>query len=303
MKLRVEPEGLHFYSRKSGTHILFDEVKTQQSDYSIAPRAVSIAITDKCDFSCSFCYVNLQERFLKKERIISICKELDSLGTLDIAFGGGEPTLHPDLLEICQTVWRETELGISITTHGHNLTENHINELSSNISLLRISIDGIEPYYSKFRDKPLKELLPILQGLNGKIPFGINMVVNSLTINHLNDIKKLVKKYKAIELLLLPMYIKEKFTLKENEWKILNKWIEENQNEIPIRLSVEAKKFLDVPFLFENERWDNDFGSISIDLKLKKNSFTNEGFDIESFNSLKELFEYKNNSVHDLGYK
>jgi len=293
MKLRIEPEGLHFYSRKSGTHLLIDEIKTKESDYSIAPRAVSIAITDECDFSCSFCYVNLRDRYLSKNKIISICKELDELGTLDIAFGGGEPTLHPDLAEICKTVWNETKLGISITTHGHNLTDELINQLQSNISLIRVSIDGIEPYYSKFRDKPLSELLPRLKKLNGKIPFGINMVVNSLTISHLDEIKKLVKEYNAIELLLLPMYVKEKFTLKEKEWIGLNNWINENKDEIPIRISVEAKQYLELPYLFDNERWDKDYGSISIDLKFKDNSFTEEGIDMKDFDSMKDILEFK----------
>ncbi|HQD10856.1 MAG TPA: radical SAM protein, partial [Flavihumibacter sp.] len=134
MKSRVEPQGLHYYCRESGTHILLDEIITKPSAYSIAPRTVSIAITDECDFRCSYCYVNLKDRNLPKEDIISYCKQLDLYGSFDIAFGGGEPTLHPDLVEICQTLWRETELGISITTHGHNLNEELISKLKNFVS-------------------------------------------------------------------------------------------------------------------------------------------------------------------------
>ena len=90
MKTRIEPQGLHYYCRKSGTHILFDEIETKPSAYSLAPRTVSIAITDECDFTCSYCYVNLKDRYLKKEDVILYCKQLDRLGTFDIAFGGGE---------------------------------------------------------------------------------------------------------------------------------------------------------------------------------------------------------------------
>lgn len=298
MKARVEPQGLHYYCRKSGTHILLDEIKTKPSAYTIAPRTVSIAITDKCDFTCSYCYVNLKDNFLSKENVITYCKELDKFGTFDIAFGGGEPTLHPDFIEICKTIWNETKLGISITTHGHNLTEKYIADLKGNISFIRVSIDGIEPIYSKLRKKPLDALLPNLKLLQGNIPFGINTVVNKLTINNLDDLKILFNEYGAFELLLLPMWHKGKYVLSEDEWITLNNWIEKNYNEIPIRISVEAKKHLNLPYLFDNDDWDNDYGFIGIDKTLRKNSFTKEGLSINSYETFEALLSEWRNIIH-----
>jgi MoaA/NifB/PqqE/SkfB family radical SAM enzyme len=300
MKARIEPEGLHYYCRKSGTHVLFDEVFTKASAYSLAPRTVSIAITDKCDFSCSYCYVNLSEHYLNKADIINFCKELDTFGTFDIALGGGEPTLHPDLIAICEEIWNNTNLGISITTHGHNLNEENISRLKGNISFLRISIDGKEPIYSKLRKKELSKLLLNLKLLEGRIPFGINAVINKLTVNHLDDLKSLFYDYGAFELLLLPMWNKGKFVLTQQDWLILERWIEKNQSDIPIKISSESKKYLKLHYLFENEDWDNDYAFIGIDKSLRKNSFTNEGFFIENYESFELLLKDWRSSLKKL---
>lgn len=297
MKARVEPQGLHYYCRKSGTHVLFDEIETSPTAYSIAPRTVSIAITDECDFSCSYCYVNLQDRYLNKEDVINFCKELDKNGTFDIAFGGGEPTLHPDLIEMCETIWTQTNLGISITTHGHNLNADYISRLKDCISFIRVSIDGIEPTYSKLRKKPLNNLLPNLKLLKGNIPFGINAVVNKLTVNKLDDLKSLFFEYEAFELLLLPMWHKGKFVLNDEDWSILNEWIEKNHTLLPIRVSSEAKQYLKLPYLFDSEDWDNDYGFIGIDKTLRKNSFTRDGLDIEKYDSFSSLLTEWRNSL------
>ena len=283
MKARVEPQGLHYYCRKTGTHILFDEVETKPSAFSLAPRTISIAITDQCNFTCSYCYVDLKDRYLRKEDIIRFCKELDRFGTFDIAFGGGEPTLHPDLIEICETIWNNTDLGISITTHGHNLNGTYISRLKNNISFIRVSIDGIEPIYSKLRKKSLDNLLPKLKLLSGQIPFGINAVINKLTVNKLDDLKSLFFEFGAFELLLLPMWHKGKFVLSEDEWLTLNNWIQENHSLIPIRVSSEAKKYLNLPFLFDSDEWDNDYAFIGIDKTLRKNSFTKHGLFIDNY--------------------
>ncbi|MBL7902996.1 MAG: radical SAM protein [Bacteroidia bacterium] len=297
MKSRIEPQGLHYYDRKSGTHILLDEIKTRSSAYSLAPRTVSIAITDECDLTCSYCYVNLKDSFLSKEDIILYCKQLDRFGTFDIAFGGGEPTLHPDLIEICNTIWKETNLGISITTHGHHLNEDYILKLKDNLSFIRVSIDGIEPIYSQLRKRPLDNLLPKLKLLSGQIPFGINAVINKLTVNHLDDLKSLFLEYGGFELLLLPMWHKGKFVLTDNEWSTLNQWIENNHKEIPIRISSESKKYLKLPFLFDNDEWDNDYGFIGIDKTLRKNSFTKEGISIGQYDTFELLLTDWRNTV------
>jgi len=291
MKVRVESQGIHYYCRRTGTHILFDEIKTNPSLYSKATRTISIAITDECDFSCAYCYVNLKDRYLPKEVIITLCKQLDYFGTFDVALGGGEPTLHPELVEICKRIWTETQLGISITTHGHNLSKNLVEDIRKYTSFIRVSIDGKEPVYSQLRKKAFSNLEPNLKILKDAIPFGINTVVNKLTVNHLDDVKSIFEEYGAFELLLLPMWNKGKFVLSKSDWEKLERWINDNYKYIPIRISSPAKQYLSSKFLFNEEETALDYGFIGIDQTLRKNSFTNTGLQIANYPSFESLLQ------------
>lgn len=119
MKLRCESRGLHFYDRVSGYHVLLDEKPVPRELWSRAPSLVSIALTNVCDLACEFCYAPKSTHHLAFDHLLRWCKELDALGTLEVAFGGGEPTLYRELPELCAAIWEGTGLGVSITTHSH----------------------------------------------------------------------------------------------------------------------------------------------------------------------------------------
>ncbi|MGZ5579026.1 MAG: radical SAM protein [Methylobacter sp.] len=129
MKLRRGPDGIHLFDRKSGTNILIDEQIPLMSSWTNCPRQVSIALTNACDLKCAHCYALKRRAQLSKEQVKHWMAELDETGCFGIGFGGGEPTLHPDLVEPCQFGQRETGLAISLTTHGHRLTDSLISQL------------------------------------------------------------------------------------------------------------------------------------------------------------------------------
>ena len=289
IKCRVEANGLHFFDRITGEHLLIDEVKPQPCEYSLAPRTISIAITDDCDFNCDCCYVKKNNHYLSIDQILNIGVEFDRLGTLDIALGGGEPTLHPDLVKICERLWNQTSLGISITTHGYHLTKELVKNLIGIVSIRRVSIDGIDPIYSKLRGIPIKIIEEKLSLLKGVIPFGVNTVVNSQTINGLDALLDFAIKKGAMELLLLPMIKDGEFELTEIEWTKLDKWIIDNFQKIPLRVLTSAKNKLSGPFLFNNTIWDNDYAFITANLELQNNSYEANGILINSFKTIDEL--------------
>lgn len=66
------------------------------------PELVDMKITDYCNFGCNFCYTDSTEEG-KHGKLEDIKKYIDTLAEgniFEIAFGGGETTLHPDLEEI-----------------------------------------------------------------------------------------------------------------------------------------------------------------------------------------------------------
>ena len=85
MKLRKELRGLHFYDRITGLHILADEVRIPDAECDEGPEVISIAVTNICDLSCAFCYAPKSRHTLSVREITQWCRELDQLGTLEVA--------------------------------------------------------------------------------------------------------------------------------------------------------------------------------------------------------------------------
>ena len=122
MKLRLGPNGFHLFDRSSGLNVLLDEMHPTEASWSKSPRQVSIALTNFCDLRCRYCYAPKHKASLHTDSVLRWLKELDTEGCLGIGFGGGEPTLHPDFVNICKRVAGETQLAVTFTTHGHRLT-------------------------------------------------------------------------------------------------------------------------------------------------------------------------------------
>lgn len=204
MKYRIGPNGVHLFDRMSGLNILLEEVPVEEAIWSIAPRQVSIALTNICDLHCAYCYAPKQKASLHATQVLDWLKELDTEGCLGVGFGGGEPTLHPDFVDICKRVAGETQLAVTFTTHGHQLSPQLVERLKGSIHFARISVDGVGITYEEQRGKQFASLLRGMDSLATLSPFGINVVVNERTVTELDAISDLAQKVGANELLLLP---------------------------------------------------------------------------------------------------
>ena len=80
-----------------------------------------------CNLNCPFCYVphlvNSQSidnsKEIPEEKIIQDINE--RIGFVDaVCITGGEPTLHPELPNLLQTIKQQTNLPIRIETNGTN---------------------------------------------------------------------------------------------------------------------------------------------------------------------------------------
>lgn len=290
MKVRREPRGLHFYERQNGLHVLFDECPIPTHECDEGPAVTSIALTNICDLSCPFCYAPKSRHTLSTDEVVGWCKELAALGTLEVAVGGGEPTLYPNLPELCRTIWSETNMGVSITTHGQHLGNELVNALAGSVSLIRISIDAPEPHYSLIRRRPLQIAVENVRRLAGRIPFAVNTVINRATLPYLDELAILVRELAAVDWLLLPEVRSGEFTLTDLEWQALDRWISEHRFDFELRTAAEAAGHLSGPFLFEN--MSEDYAHISADGYLRRRSYANGGVPLRGntvLNALREL--------------
>lgn len=69
----------------------------QSKAFSPVPETIDVKITDWCNFGCSYCYMDSTTKgnHAPKDLLIQIFKGLRET-PYQIAFGGGEPTAHPD---------------------------------------------------------------------------------------------------------------------------------------------------------------------------------------------------------------
>ncbi|MFB9081248.1 radical SAM protein [Deinococcus wulumuqiensis] len=237
MKTRFGPDGIHFFDRTTGWNLLLDECSIPEEQWSIAPRQVSIALTNVCDLSCSYCYAPKSRYRLELARLRRWLLEIDELGCFGVGFGGGEPTLHPDFAEIVSFTAAQTELAVTFTTHGHHLNTQLARHLDGYVHFIRVSVDGVGATYEAMRKRSFQGLLKRLETARSLAPLGLNMVVNTKTVGDLPAVAALAETLGARELLLLP----EESTVGRagigaDTLELLKMWVETYRGPVPLTM-------------------------------------------------------------------
>lgn len=277
VKTRQGPYGVLMFERDSGLNILFDELAPPASAWSLAPRTMSFALTNACDLRCSYCYAPKQAATLDLDRLKGWLKELDENGCLSVGFGGGEPMLYPHLAELFELVRSQTSLACTMTSHGHLITESKQKVLDY-LNFLRISVDGTSEVYEANRGRKYAKLLEVLGRVSGRVPFGLNFLVNNETIDHLEQIVEVAERFSAREILLLPQRKTAKCDDVDSVTLArLKHWILNYAGRIPLAISEQWKEGLPASSPFPGEHTSESYMHVSALGELKLNSFEGNG--------------------------
>jgi MoaA/NifB/PqqE/SkfB family radical SAM enzyme len=139
-----------------------------------SPLEAQLIITRRCNLSCGYCTeydhtsppVPLPEL---KARIDA----LHRLRVINISLLGGEPLMHPDLMEIITYGSRQAQ--VSLTTNGFLLKADLIQQLNAaGLSNLQISIDALHIDPSHYIQKSLQKLLTKLELLKQHATFDVH---------------------------------------------------------------------------------------------------------------------------------
>jgi len=88
-----------------------------------------LGITSKCNLNCEGCwYARKDRRDMPFKEIQRIACEAKELGVRNVAIGGGEPLLHPEISEIVRYL-KDLGFHVSITSNGTMLKELEVDEL------------------------------------------------------------------------------------------------------------------------------------------------------------------------------
>lgn len=295
MKFRIGPNGVHLFDRLSGLNVLLDELRLEEVVWSTSPRQVSIALTNVCDLHCGYCYAPKHKASLHTDHVLDWLKELDTEGCLGIGFGGGEPTLHPDFVNICKRVAGETHLAVTFTTHGHRLTPQLVERLKGSIHFARISVDGVGRTYEEQRGKQFASLLRGIESIATLSPFGINVVVNERTVAELDAISELAQEVGASELLLLPQQATTMVTsMNKVVGRALQHWVSNYRGKVRLAVSEAGASGLPTCDPLPDERGLQAYAHIDASGILRANSYSPVGAKIGDAGVLSALARLKN---------
>lgn len=276
--MRGGPDGLYLFDRHTGINILLDEASVPPDHWAVAPRQVSIALTNICDLRCPYCYAPKHVGKLSATKVIAWLDELDRNGSIGVGFGGGEPTLYPELAEICQYAAQKTSLAVTITTHTHHLNESWMQKLKGNIHFLRASMDGIGETYEALRGRSFQSFFDQLCYVREIAPFGINYVVNASTLPDIDNAVDFVESVGAQELLLLPeRSIGERCGIDVDTLHSLREWVHAYKGSLRLSISESDATGFPICTPFTKEVGIRAYAHIDADGIIKRSSFDQEG--------------------------
>ena len=136
------------FDRTRGVNQLFSGNETAHF-VQRAPRVLQVAITNVCNKSCEFCY-RPQDAASEwtLDELMELARFAADWGVLEFAFGGGEPTVFPDFVELMQRIWTETPLCPNFTTNGLRLTDTMLRELRGYYGQIQLSVYDDDDYWT-----------------------------------------------------------------------------------------------------------------------------------------------------------
>jgi GeoRSP system radical SAM/SPASM protein len=112
-----------------------------------APLTINWAVTNRCNFSCGHCYSRTDPSAeLDRATLFACIEKIIAFGVLSINFGGGEPLLRSDLVEIAAFSSRRG-LRVSMNSNGYLIDRDKAMVLKeSGFAKVGISIDSHIPH-------------------------------------------------------------------------------------------------------------------------------------------------------------
>ncbi|MDO8541832.1 MAG: radical SAM protein [Opitutaceae bacterium] len=281
--MRFSSAGAHFFDRVSGWNVLVDESVPPKESWARAPRQVSIALTNRCDLACAYCYAPKSREELNSETVKGWLEELDQNGAIGVGFGGGEPTLHPGFVDLCRFASESSGLAVTFTTHGHHLTDELLGELHGHVHFVRISMDGVGATYEALRGRSFAKLCDRVRAARKIVPVGLNVVVNASTFADLPAMTELATDLGATEILLLPEQATTHRTGLDGVMRTeLQAWVRGYRGRVRLAISAQDAAGFPTADPFACTSALDSYAHIDARSVLKKTSFDREGVAIDA---------------------
>ena len=167
---------------------------------------VNFHICEACNYHCKHCFAKFDcRKMLSAEEWIRIADNVIGSGMVrEINIAGGEPMLHPGLMEIARYI-RERGVDVSLITNGHYMTPDWIRENAGVFKTIGLSIDTLDTERQKnlgrcdrkgghLTPEQVDERIRLLRETNPNLRIKLNTVVSA--VNRDDNLAEMVKGWK-----------------------------------------------------------------------------------------------------------
>jgi MoaA/NifB/PqqE/SkfB family radical SAM enzyme len=202
-----------------------DKLNSILSGTVTAPVYVRIKPTNRCNHDCFFCvykasYAFMHESMVKrdelsKEKLFEILDDFKNIGVKAVTYtGGGEPLIHPNIIEVMQKTL-DNGIDLSIITNGQKLSGEKA-EILSKSKWVRISMDYCDAEGFKTSQRGSERMfLEIIENIKNFVKrehtcdIEVNFIITKENHLKLKDSAKLLKDLGIDNIRYSPVWIKE----------------------------------------------------------------------------------------------
>ena len=189
---------------------LVEDLAAVPDDCLAAPARVYFELTRRCNLACRTCFNESHSPLadeLTTAEVLDALEQLDRLGTFEIRFTGGEPTVHPDLPEIVALA-RSRGFYVSLGTNGVYSNEKRSWIYDAGVDWFIVSLDGTEEINDRVRGPgTYRQVVRTLRELarRPEIRVRLNMVVGRHNVHTIADLARLADENGVESLNMIPL--------------------------------------------------------------------------------------------------
>ncbi|WP_058556880.1 radical SAM/SPASM domain-containing protein [Thiohalocapsa sp. ML1] len=165
-----------------------------------APSLVDFQITDRCHLGCPHCYADSTPRGAHATlRDVELALEqIAEVGAFQVALGGGEPLLHPELPRILA---RCHALGLvpNLTTSGFGLDDRTLGLVGRYCGAVGLSLEGVGEPFDRYRATGFAYFRRTLARLRAQgVPTVLQVTLNAETFARLGSIVEFCRREEGL---------------------------------------------------------------------------------------------------------
>ena len=154
------------------------------------PRSVRVSVTDRCDFACTYCRPSHSDGYVDGRLEVGVWRTmfegLRRAGVERVRLTGGEPLVHPEILEIVRELSAVGFEDVALTTNASQLARLAKPLAAAGLHRLNISIDTLDPARFKAVTRG-GDLAKVLEGIRAALDVGLEVKINTVLLRGETD--------------------------------------------------------------------------------------------------------------------